>query len=142
MLSPLVVTRAQRRSWGARPTIYMYRMPVRNEDATEIGIAALIGHVAEIGSASVNKEDAWASKVDAEQLRSIKVTLNNWGQIDDWTLDREVSAKINVWTAVTLWHVILAVVTATHPPFAGIGKIKAKRRQWTRGSGLWRRGLN
>ena len=104
MLSPLVVTRAQRRSWGARPTIYMYRMPVRNEDATEIGIAALIGHVAEIGSASVNKEDAWASKVDAEQLRSIKVRLNNWpqGQIDDWTLDREVSAKINVWTAVTL----------------------------------------
>ena len=80
--------------------------------------------------------------MDAEQLRSIKVTLNNWGQIDDWTLDREVSAEINVWTAVTLWHVILAVVTATHPPFAGIGKIKAKRRQWTRGSGLWRRGLN
>ena len=51
--------------------------------------------------------------MDAEQLRSIKVTLNNWGQIDDWTLDREVSAEINVWTAVTLWHVILAVVTAT-----------------------------
>ena len=130
MLSPLVVTRTQRRSWGARPTIYMYRMPVRNGDATEIGIAALIGHVAEIGSASVNKEDAWASKVDAEQLRSIKVTLNNWGQIDDWTLDREVSAEINVWTAVTLWHVILAVVTATiliddGTAIAAIGRMRA-----------------
>jgi hypothetical protein len=26
------------------------------------------------------------SKDDAEQLRSIKVPLNNWGQTDDWTL--------------------------------------------------------
>jgi hypothetical protein len=30
------------------------------------------------------------------------VTLNNWGQIDDWTLDSEVSAEIHVWTAVPL----------------------------------------
>jgi hypothetical protein len=102
LLSPLVVTRAQRRSWGARPTIYRYRMPVRFEGAAEVGIAALIVYVAEIESASVNKGDAWASKVDADQLSSIKVTLNNWGQIDDWTLDSEVSAEIYVWTAVPL----------------------------------------
>jgi hypothetical protein len=30
------------------------------------------------------------------------VTLNNWGQIDDWTLDSEVSAKIHDLTAVTV----------------------------------------
>jgi hypothetical protein len=102
LLSPLVVTRAQRRSWGARPTIYRYRMPVRLEGAAEVGSAALIVYVAEIESASVNKGDAWASKVDADQLRSIKVTLNNWGQIDDWTLHSEVSAEIHVWTAVPL----------------------------------------
>jgi hypothetical protein len=70
-------------------------MPVRLEDAAEIVSAALIAYVAEIESASVNKRDAWASKVDADQLRSIKVTLNNWGRIDDWTLDSEVSAKIH-----------------------------------------------
>jgi hypothetical protein len=80
----------------------MYRMPVRLEDAAEIVSAALLVYVAEIESASVNKGDAWASKVDADQLRSIKMTLNNWGQIDDWTLDSEVSAKIHEWTAVTL----------------------------------------
>jgi hypothetical protein len=57
-LSPLVDTRAQRRSWGARPTIYRYRMPVRLEDAADIVSAALIVYVAEIESASVNKEDA------------------------------------------------------------------------------------
>jgi hypothetical protein len=101
-LSPLVATRAQRRSWGARPTIYRYRMPGRLEDAAEIVCAALIGYVAEIESASVNKGDAWASKVDADQLRSIKMTLNNWGRIDDWTLDSEASAKIHELTAVTL----------------------------------------
>jgi hypothetical protein len=77
-------------------------MPVRLEDAAEIGSAALIVYVAEVESASVNKGDAWATKVDADQLRSIEVTLNNWGQLDDWTLDREVSAKIHVWTAVPL----------------------------------------
>jgi hypothetical protein len=33
------------------------------------------------------------NKEDAEQLRSIKVTLNNRGQIDDWTLRGEVSAN-------------------------------------------------
>jgi hypothetical protein len=77
-------------------------MPVRLEGAAEVGSAALIVYVAEIESASVNKGDAWASKVDADQLRSIKVTLNNWGQIDDWTLDSEVSAEIHVWTAVPL----------------------------------------
>jgi hypothetical protein len=70
-LSPLVVTRARRRSWGARPTIYRYRMPVRLENAAEIGSAALIVYVAEIESASVNNGDAWASKEDADQLRSI-----------------------------------------------------------------------
>jgi hypothetical protein len=102
LLSPLVVTRAHRRSWGARPTIYRYRMPVRLEDAAEVGSAALIFYVAEIESASMNKGDAWASKVDADQLRSIKVTLNNWGQIDEWTLDSKVSAKIHVWAAVPL----------------------------------------
>jgi hypothetical protein len=69
-------------------------MPVRLEDAAEIVSAALLVYVAEIESASVNKGDAWASKVDAYQLRSIKMTLNNCGQIDDWTLDSEVSAKI------------------------------------------------
>jgi hypothetical protein len=63
--------------------MYMYRMPVRLEDAAEIVSAAIIMQVAEIESASVNKGDEWASKVDADQLRSIKVTLNNWGQIDD-----------------------------------------------------------
>jgi hypothetical protein len=71
-------------------------MPFRLDDAAEIVSAALIVHVAEIESASVNKGDAWASKVDAYQLRSIKVTLNNWGQIDYWTLDSKVSAKIHV----------------------------------------------
>jgi hypothetical protein len=50
----------------------------------------------------VNKGDAWANKVDADQLTSIKVTLNNWGQIGDWTLDSEVSANIHELTAVTL----------------------------------------
>jgi hypothetical protein len=74
----MVVPRAQRRSWGARPTIHRYRMPVRLEDAAEIVSAALIVHVTEIESASVNKGDACASKVDADQLRSIKVTMNNW----------------------------------------------------------------
>jgi hypothetical protein len=71
LLSPLVVTRAQWRSRGARPTIYKYRRPVRLEDAAEIVSAALIVHVAEIESASVNKGDAWASKVGANrgQLR-------------------------------------------------------------------------
>jgi hypothetical protein len=77
-------------------------MPVRLEDAAEIVSAALIVHVAGIESASVNKGDAWAIKVYADQLRSIKVTQNNWGQIDDWTLDSEVSAEIRVLTAVTL----------------------------------------
>jgi hypothetical protein len=77
-------------------------MPVRLEDAAEIVSAALIVQVAEIKSASVNKGDVWASKVDAVQLRSSKVTLNNWGQIDDWTLDSEVSAKIHDLTAVTV----------------------------------------
>jgi hypothetical protein len=77
-------------------------MPVRLEDAAEIVSPALIVHVAEIESASVNKGDARASKVDADQLRSIKVTLNNWGQIGDWTLDSEMSAKIHDLTAVTL----------------------------------------
>jgi hypothetical protein len=48
------------------------------------------------------------------------VTLNNWGQIKNWTLDNELSAKIHVLTAVTLWHVILAVATATCPAFAGL----------------------
>jgi hypothetical protein len=50
----------------------------------------------------LKKGHAWASKVDADQLRSIKVTLNNWGQIDDWTLDSDVSAKIHDLTAVTV----------------------------------------
>jgi hypothetical protein len=78
-------------------------MPVRLEDAAEIVSAALIVHVAEIESASVNKGDAWASKVDADQLMSIEATLNNCGvQIGNWTLDSEVSAKIHVLTAVTL----------------------------------------
>jgi hypothetical protein len=63
--------------------MYMYRMPVRLEDAAEIVSAALIMQVAEIESASVNKGDEWESKVDADQMRSIKVTLNNWGEIDD-----------------------------------------------------------
>jgi hypothetical protein len=89
LLSPLVVTRAQRRSWGDRPTIYRYGTPVRFEDVAEIVSAALIVHVAEIERGSLNKGDAWASKVDADQLRSIKVTLNNWGQIVDWTLDTD-----------------------------------------------------
>jgi hypothetical protein len=75
-------------------------MPVRLQDAAEVVSAAQIVYVAEIESASVNKGDAWASKVDADQLRSIKMTLNNWGQIDDRTLDSEVSAKIHVLTAV------------------------------------------
>jgi hypothetical protein len=66
ILSPPVVTRAQRRSWGARPTTYRYRMPVRLEDEAEIASAALIVHVAEIESASLSKGDAWASKVDAD----------------------------------------------------------------------------
>jgi hypothetical protein len=61
MLSPLVVTRAQWRPWGARPTIYRYRMPVRLEDAAKIVSAALIVRVAEIGSASGTKGDAWGS---------------------------------------------------------------------------------
>jgi hypothetical protein len=77
-------------------------MPVRLEDVGKIVSAALIGHMAEIESESVNKGDAWASKVDADQLRSIKVTLNNWGQIGDWSLDSEVSAKIHVLTAVSV----------------------------------------
>jgi hypothetical protein len=77
-------------------------MPVRLEDAAEIVSAALIVHVAEIESSSVNRGDAWESNVDADQLRSIKVTLSNWRQRDDWTLDSEASAKIHVLTAVTL----------------------------------------
>jgi hypothetical protein len=68
-------------------------MPVRLEDADEIVNAALTVHVAEIESSSANKGDAWASNVDADQLRSINVTLSNWGQREDWTLDSEVSAK-------------------------------------------------
>jgi hypothetical protein len=77
-------------------------MPVRLEDPADIVSAAQIAYVAEIESASVSKGDAWASKVDADQLRSIKMTLNKWGHIDDWTLDSEVSAKIHEWTVVTL----------------------------------------
>jgi hypothetical protein len=77
-------------------------MPVRLGDAAEIVRAALIVYVAEKESASVNKGDAWANKVDADQLTSIKVTLNNWGQIDEGTLDSELSAKIHELTAVTL----------------------------------------
>jgi hypothetical protein len=33
------------------------------------------------------------NKEDAEQLRSMKVTLSNWGQIDDFTPRVEVSAS-------------------------------------------------
>jgi hypothetical protein len=51
-------------------------MPVRLEDAAEIVSATLNVNLAKIESASVNKGDAWASKVDADQLRSIKVTLS------------------------------------------------------------------
>jgi hypothetical protein len=68
-------------------------MPVRLEDAAEIVSATRIVDVAEIESASVNKGDEWASKVDADQLRSIKMTLSEWGQIDDWTLDSDLSTK-------------------------------------------------
>jgi hypothetical protein len=35
------------------------------------------------------------NKEDAEQLRSIKVTLNNWGQTNDWRLRGGVSAKLS-----------------------------------------------
>jgi hypothetical protein len=55
--------------------------------------------VAEIACASGYWDDAWENKGDAEQLTSIKVTLNNWGQIDDWTPYSGSSA--NVATAVT-----------------------------------------
>jgi hypothetical protein len=44
-------------------------MPVRLEDAAEIVSATLIVYVEEIESASVNKGDAWANKMDADQLR-------------------------------------------------------------------------
>jgi hypothetical protein len=52
-------------------------MPFRLEDAAEIVSAALIVHAAEIESASVNKGDAWASKVDADTI-GVKSMNGHW----------------------------------------------------------------
>jgi hypothetical protein len=68
LLSPLVVTPGPAEVVGSQTTIYRYRMPVRLEYGAEIVSAALIVHSAETESASVNIGDAWASKVDANQL--------------------------------------------------------------------------